>query len=217
MTELHAARRSGALLSGDVDVNDLLRQLAILTPPHDARAARDLEWYALWQTASALARDGYHELKSIFEARCDDGGPLLVSLVAAFIPFEVGIEGHSQTLDLGVSILPVDHIRWLCEHSEPVEVLLNDAVRGSSGTNDQPKALIDELAGRLRIGLAYAQQGEYERAIVEFSAVVQSDPTRAAAYVYRGDALRLKGEYDRALNDYTQALRLHPTGHPLHR
>jgi tetratricopeptide (TPR) repeat protein len=202
--ELHVARKGGPLAPGDIEVEDLLRQLAALTRPTDQRALQDLEWYALWQMAAELSRDGYRELRSLFEARSETGDSLLVGLVTSFIPFELELEGQPPRIDLGLNVLSGEHVRWLCEQSEPLEVLLNEA-RG-----ENPSAAPDEGASHVRQGLVFAQKGEYERAIIEFTAAIQSDLPAAAPYVHRGDALRHRGEYDRAIADYTQALRLEP-------
>lgn len=202
--ELHAARKAGPLAVQEVDVDGLVRRLAGLAPVTDVRGLQDLEWYALWQAAGDLARDGYADLGPVFEARAPDGASLLVGLVASFVPFELALEGNPPPADRGLSLLPDEHVRWLCEQSEPVEVLLNEAYAG--GRAGSPA----EAAARLRQGLTYAQQGEYERAIIEFTAAVQADATAAAAYVHRGDAYRLRGEYDRSIADYSQALRLSP-------
>lgn len=200
--ELHSARKAGPLANGDVGVEDLLRQVSGLTHPSDLRALQDLEWYALWQMAGELTRDGYRELRSLFEARSADGDSLLVGLATTFVPFELALEGNPPRPDPSLSILPDDHVRWLCEHSEPLDVLLNEVYSG--GRSGAPA----EFATRIRQGQTFAQQGEYERAVIEFTAAIQSDITAANAYVHRGDALRMRGEYDRAIADYTQALRL---------
>lgn len=202
--ELHAARKNGPLAPSDVDVDDLLRQVSGLSRPTDPRAGQDLEWYALWQAAGQLARQGYAELRSLFEARATDGGSLLIGLVTSFVPFELALEGHRPPRDLP-GLLSDAEIRWLCEHSEHVELWLKEAYGGSR--SETPA----EVAAHMRQGQLYAQQGEYERAIIEYTAALQSDLTIAAPFVHRGDAFRHRGEYDRAVADYTQALRLEPT------
>ncbi|HKB03628.1 MAG TPA: tetratricopeptide repeat protein [Gemmataceae bacterium] len=202
--ELHTARKAGPLAQREVDAEEVLRQLAALAPVADPRGLQDLEWYALWQWAGEVARDGYPDLSPVFEARAAGGDSLLVGLVTTFMPFEAALEGHPASADAGHGLLPAEHVQWLCEHSEPVEVYLNEAYAG--GRAGSPA----EAAARVRQGLTYAQQGEYERAVIEFTAAVQADPTAAAPYVHRGDAYRLRGEYERAIADYTHALRLHP-------
>ena len=202
--ELHAARKAGPLAAGDVDAAALARQLSGLTPTSDPRLLHDLEWFALWQSAGEAARAGFPELRSLFEARAPGGESLLIGLVTTFLPHELSLEGDTARADLGTGLLPPDHARWLSEHSEPVEVLLNEAYDG--GRSETPS----EVAARVRQGQAFAQQGEYERAAIEFTAAIQSDVTVAAPYVHRGDAFRHRGEYDKAVADYSQALRLDP-------
>src|SRR5262249_6527966 len=162
---------------------------------------QDLEWYALWQMAGDVTRDGYRELRRLFEAQSATGDSLLVGLVTSFIPFELELEGNSFRSDPTLSILPDQHVRWLCEHSEPIEVLLNESHGGRR--NDDAH----EVVARVRQGQIFAQQGQYERAVIEFTAAIQSDMATPAVWVHRGDALRHRGEYERAIADYTQALR----------
>lgn len=202
--ELHAARKAGVLVQGEVDVDDLLGRMSSLNRPSDSRAVQDLEWYALWQMAADVARDGYRELRRLFEVRSATGDSLLVGLVTTFIPFELELEGSPSRTDLGLSILPDEQVRWFCEHSEPIEVLLNES-HGCRRNDDT-----DEVVSRVRQGQIYAQQGQYERAVIEFTAAIQSDAATPAVFVYRGDALRHRGEYERAIADYTHALGLEP-------
>jgi tetratricopeptide (TPR) repeat protein len=202
--ELHVARKSGLLVQGEIDIDDLLRRMSSLNRPSDSRAVQDLEWYALWQMAGDVARDGYRELRRLFEVRSAAGDSLLVGLVTSFIPFELELEGNPPRTELGLSILPDQHVRWLCEHSEPIEVLLNES-HGSRRSDDT-----QEVVARVRQGQIFAQQGQYERAVIEFTAAIQSEAAPPAVFVYRGDALRHRGEYERAIADYTQTLRLEP-------
>src|SRR6476620_8041638 len=102
-----------------------------------------------------------------------------------------------------------------------VELLLggaNGGVRNGSAADG---------AARVRQGLAYARQGEFERAVIEFTAAIQADKSAAVAYVHRGQALRLEpnnllahmnrglvyrliGRADEAIGDLTEALRIDP-------
>src|SRR5262249_55576686 len=108
----------------------------------------------------------------------------------------------------GEAELPAELVRWLEEHAEPLESLLNEA-QSEADVPVPPQP--DRAALRLRQGLAHAQRGDYERALVEFTAALHADPTSAAAHIHRGDAYRLMGDGERALADYTAALRLDPT------
>ena len=87
-------------------------------------------------------------------------------------------------------------------------------------------------------GLAYAQKGEYDRAIQDYDQALQPNPETRCFYLYylsfvcasrgdaiprhlddhgetvayasRGDAYVVKGQYDRAIHDYDQSLGLAP-------
>jgi tetratricopeptide (TPR) repeat protein len=59
-------------------------------------------------------------------------------------------------------------------------------------------------------GIAYANNGEYDRAIADFTQAIALKPDFALAYSNRGNAYANKGEYDRAIADYTQAIKLNP-------
>jgi len=57
-----------------------------------------------------------------------------------------------------------------------------------------------------RRGLAFAQDGAYDRAISEYSAALRIDPSYTAAYISRGQAAQAKGLNDQAVADCTTAL-----------
>ncbi len=59
-------------------------------------------------------------------------------------------------------------------------------------------------------GNAYANLGEYRRAIQDYDQALRLDPGYAVAYYNRGLAYSDLGEYRRAIEDYDQALRLDP-------
>ena len=59
-------------------------------------------------------------------------------------------------------------------------------------------------------GLAYADMGEYDRAIHDYNQAIWIKPDFAAPYNNRGNAYFKKGEYDRAIRDYDEATRLDP-------
>jgi tetratricopeptide (TPR) repeat protein len=65
-------------------------------------------------------------------------------------------------------------------------------------------------AGDLEDGLAALKAKNYDRAIARLSAVIQSDPKNAEAYLGRGVAYLFKEDHDRAIRDCDEALRLHP-------
>ena len=54
----------------------------------------------------------------------------------------------------------------------------------------------------------YFRNGDYDRAIADFSAFIRSNPSSVAAFNERGLSSERKGDYDRAISDYSEAIRL---------
>ena len=208
--ELRAAREAGPLMQGEVDVENLVDELGSANQPTDYERIQEIEWQALFQLADDLSRRGCGGLRSLLEARSDNGESLIVGLILSFLPYELEAEG-ARFSDYERGTIPSEQILWLTEQSEPLEELLNEiwhkkaTPASRAETHETP-----ESAARLRQGLSYSQRGDYERAAVEFTAVLHSGSARPAVYVHRGDAYRLRGDYDRALADYTSALQLDP-------
>ena len=59
-------------------------------------------------------------------------------------------------------------------------------------------------------GLAFANAGDWDRAILEYDEAIKLDPSLAEAYNHRGGAYFSKGDYARAIAEYTKAVRLNP-------
>ncbi len=59
-------------------------------------------------------------------------------------------------------------------------------------------------------GGAYADKGEFDRAIADYTKAIGLYPNDAIAYNNRGSAYYRKGEFDRAIADYTKAIKLDP-------
>ena len=59
-------------------------------------------------------------------------------------------------------------------------------------------------------GIAYVDQGEYQRAIQDYDEAVRLNPSYAHAYYNRGLAHLKRGNQDLAVRDYNQAVRLDP-------
>jgi len=57
-------------------------------------------------------------------------------------------------------------------------------------------------------GNAALDNGDFDRAIMEYSKAIQLDPNNALAYTRRGEAYYYKGDYDKAITDYDQAIRI---------
>jgi tetratricopeptide (TPR) repeat protein len=54
----------------------------------------------------------------------------------------------------------------------------------------------------------YFRNGDYDRAIADFSAFIRLNPNSVAAFNERGLSYAKKGDYDRAIADYSEAIRL---------
>ena len=61
-----------------------------------------------------------------------------------------------------------------------------------------------------RKGNEYADQGEIEKAIGEFTEAVRLDPQHFDAYLNMGVAYGNLRQYERAIDNYDQAIRLNP-------
>jgi tetratricopeptide (TPR) repeat protein len=73
-------------------------------------------------------------------------------------------------------------------------------------------ASIDQATARLRRGVKYHQQGDFERALSDFSAVVEmsgaSVELRAKALFNRGVAYGKQGDFERELSDYSAVVEM---------
>jgi len=59
-------------------------------------------------------------------------------------------------------------------------------------------------------GIAYQQKGLYDRAIEDFTKVIELKPDEADAYNHRGYANAAKRLHDQAIQDFSQAIKLNP-------
>ncbi|MEI6765332.1 MAG: tetratricopeptide repeat protein [Bacteroidota bacterium] len=71
----------------------------------------------------------------------------------------------------------------------------------------QLKAKIDEL---IKNGNTYTSQGNYEKAIIEFSKVILLDPQNPISYNNRANSYNSLKIYDLAIKDYSIAIELNP-------
>jgi tetratricopeptide (TPR) repeat protein len=59
-------------------------------------------------------------------------------------------------------------------------------------------------------GVAYANKGDYDRALADFNEAIRLDPKSARAFGNRGVLYVHKGDYNKALADFNEAIRLDP-------
>ena len=60
----------------------------------------------------------------------------------------------------------------------------------------------------LNRGTAYAELGQKERAIEEYSRAIELDPKKTKAYLNRGVAYAELGQMERAIEEYSRAIEL---------
>lgn len=89
---------------------------------------------------------------------------------------------------------------------EPIEIVTATSVpakvREDHGINPRRDITIQ--------GLTYAMEGDYDKAIAEFTKVIQSNPQSSAAYLIRGKLHAEKGDHAKAISDHNRAIRLNP-------
>ena len=59
-------------------------------------------------------------------------------------------------------------------------------------------------------GNAYADQGQHDQAIRDYTKALEINPKHVVAYFNRGNSYREKGQYDRAISYYDKALEINP-------
>lgn len=64
--------------------------------------------------------------------------------------------------------------------------------------------------GYIHRGNAWAEKGDFDRAIADYTKAIEIDPIFADVYFYRGNAWHDKGDTDRAIADYTKVIELDP-------
>ncbi len=92
-------------------------------------------------------------------------------------------------------------------------VVLTLTACGGKGTNTTADAITWQE--QYDLGVRYLEEGNYEEAIIAFSAAIEIDPKRAEAYIGRGDACVLSGQTEENLaaaqTDYEKAIELDET------
>src|SRR5438552_3804082 len=103
--------------------------------------------------------------------------------------------------------LPAEQLRYLAPQVEAVRAQLDELQEDKVAAHARQPA---KASDSIRLGLADAQRGDYERAVIGFTSALHADPGNATAHVHRGDAYRLQGRFDLALADYSNALEMDP-------
>ena len=61
-----------------------------------------------------------------------------------------------------------------------------------------------------KLGIAYNNEGEYNKAILEYSRAIKANPLYAEAFFNRGRAYGSLRQYDRAIMDFSKVLQIYP-------
>jgi tetratricopeptide (TPR) repeat protein len=142
-----------------------------------------------------------------------------------FVPFSVGTERGSVmkrilfatilSLSLMVCLIPLVWAGGLDDAQAGVAAfqernydkaiqLFTKAIASGELSQEQLSA-----AYSLR-GFALEMKGAYDKAIADWTKVIELNPKNAEAYYHRGLAWHGKGDYDKAIVDYTKAIELDP-------
>jgi lipoprotein NlpI len=94
-----------------------------------------------------------------------------------------------------------------CDDSKPDVVI--------AGCTKLIKAQLDSFAN-LGVafdnrGNAYADKGDFDRAIADYDEAIRRRPGNASGFNNRGEAYARKGDYDRAIADFSEAIELKPS------
>lgn len=66
----------------------------------------------------------------------------------------------------------------------------------------------DRIRAQHYFARGFEDKKDYDRALVEYTQVIELDPTFAEAYIGRGTAYVEKGEFDRGIREYTRSLEI---------
>ncbi len=209
--DLAEAVQSGLLTGGTLDVDELLAE-ATAVP-----ASAEAEWEALEQVAGMLEADGL-SLRPLLLLRRGPREPLLVALVAAL--FRQAVEADADLFGdlprlLTSTPQPAEDLRAVAlaldRHRDRLAALFGEVVAAPTPQAADPRGAV----GHLQNGQTHAGRGEYDRALLEFTAALALDPQMIDALVRRGDVHRLRGDYALALADYDAALHIAPGNVPV--
>jgi tetratricopeptide (TPR) repeat protein len=210
--ELRSARQAG-LAAVELPIGKAPESEAYLLNTNGSPRARDAASRLLEQTADDLRQAGYPLLASLMDLRLPWDEPLFVELVEFFLDRQLRQDAvlAKNLPDAGRCESP-----WRCleiaarildKRAEEIERLLDDPQKQPSG--HAPAGRDDDAIERFfHQGLNRFLHGDYQQAVVHFTAALKLDASNAGIYAHRGDAYRLQGENERAIADFEAALRL---------
>ena len=89
-------------------------------------------------------------------------------------------------------------------HNKTINAKLSEV--GEKITLKEPK----DSETYINRGTAYADKGQYDKAIADYTKAIEINPKDARAYIIRGVTYYRKGQYDQAISDYTKAIEINP-------
>ena len=96
--------------------------------------------------------------------------------------------------------------KTLAAYPKPTRWSLDVHLTPSGKSLDQKKI----ADAHYNCGNAYFMQGDFDRAIQDYSETIKLNPHFADAYNNRGNAYSDKGDFDQAIQDYSKAIELKP-------
>jgi tetratricopeptide (TPR) repeat protein len=83
-------------------------------------------------------------------------------------------------------------------------------IPGASPVGGETSGAKNDAEAYYKRGNTYAEKGDYDKAIFDFTEAIRLKPNYAEAYDLRGRAYVFKGDYDIAISDFNEAIRLKP-------
>jgi WD40 repeat protein len=196
LRELRAARKSGLLHAGGLDLAQLAQQTAGFARFAEPQEVLSAEWRAIDHLADELRQSGHATVAYFITLRAGSGDqpPLLVAAVRYFFRREVetdaqlfqglawaNLEALRQQTDAGFAAL--------AEHAEALQRLLTDVQQTVQATHG---AVLDIQGEQHRQG---QQLGDLYQAVIDLKRRFDLD----AVQVRPGDSLALTGDLERRL------------------
>jgi tetratricopeptide (TPR) repeat protein len=104
----------------------------------------------------------------------------------------------------------LDHFQAVLKRLSQITAAAEPEAAAAAQRPPQAKADAQVLQTYLNRGMAYKQQGNYDRALAAFNKALQLDPRLAAGYIKRGNLYLDRNDLDRAIADYSAAIRIDP-------
>src|SRR5262245_14812474 len=104
---------------------------------------------------------------------------------------------------------------WLAgtAHPGPLEDCeqVQDIDRRIQGCSDRIVQYPRDATAFFNRATAYLGKGDFDRAIADYTRIIQIDPAYSITYYYRGTAYENKERYDLAIADFTKTVELNPS------